>query len=232
MTAIVASQVTGGAFCGSKGGPGLPWFRDNPYDMRVRSPASEWLHQQLAWIAPPIAIVATAIGFVMANAPHWMAVTIACWAGFVTLFIVWHRAGWRVDANEAIRRSDPAVPGGPQRQIGIGICRYASRTPRGATEISQRHIKVAELWHTYGTWIPSVDRIEAAASRLAGTVMTLPGRSRPSILAPIIAACWSPFPGRTASGSWIAFRASSVLARDSMRSASCRTRRWTVPPKR
>ncbi len=124
VAALAASQILGGALRGTKGGPTQPTMRGDHFDMTLRRLAFEWMHKSLGWVAMLLAIAATAIGLVMADAPRWMPIVIALWwACYTVAFVALQRAGWCVDTYQAIWGNDPSHPGNQRRPVGLGVRR-------------------------------------------------------------------------------------------------------------
>jgi hypothetical protein len=100
-------QVAGAHFRGTKGGPsdaikGLS-MRGDHFDMTRHRRIFEWLHKRMGYAALALALLTTALGLILADAPRWMALLIGLWwLVLVGVFIRLQRQGRAVDTYTAI----------------------------------------------------------------------------------------------------------------------------------
>ena len=119
-------QVLGGVLRGSKGGPTAVQLRGDHFDMTVRRVVFEWLHKTLGYAALLVALLTVALGLVVADAPHWMVLTLGAWALLaVGAFVVLQRRGRCIDTYQAIWGPDSRLPGNRRAPIGWGVRRGA-----------------------------------------------------------------------------------------------------------
>lgn len=124
LVALGWLQIAAGLGRGSKGGPTENLVRGDHYDMRQRRIWFERLHKGLGWLAVLAAIGVTATGLFVADAPRWMALTLAVWWGLLALVAWrWQLQGRCVDTYQAIWGPDPQHPGNRIKPIGWGIRR-------------------------------------------------------------------------------------------------------------
>jgi len=117
-------QIAGGLLRGSKGGPGDSQLRGDHYDMTPRRRAFERAHKSLGWLAVALAVAVIALGLAIADAPRWMALTLAAWwLAFGALFAVLQSRGRCIDTYQAIWGPDPAHPGNQVPPTGWGVRR-------------------------------------------------------------------------------------------------------------
>ena len=119
-----ALQIASGLARGSKGGPTAPQLRGDHYDMTPWRRQFERWHKAGGWLAVVAAAGVMASGLVLADAPRWMALTLALWwAALAGAFVHLQRSGRCVDTYQAIWGPDPAHPGNRLRPIGWGVRR-------------------------------------------------------------------------------------------------------------
>ena len=126
-----ALQVLGAMARGSKGGPTEPALRGDHYDMTPWRLNFERLHKSLGWLAVVVAVAVTALGLVLADAPRWMALTLAAWWLMLVLgFLQLQRAGRCIDTYQAIWGPSPHHPGNHLPPTGWGVRRPQGRRTR------------------------------------------------------------------------------------------------------
>lgn len=112
LAGIAWAQVVGGLLRGDKGGPTDARMRGDHYDMTIRRRVFERVHKTLGWMAPPLAVVATAMGLWLADTPRWMPLLLALWwLSIAAAFVVMEASGRRVSTYQAIWGPDPIHPG-------------------------------------------------------------------------------------------------------------------------
>jgi hypothetical protein len=127
VVAAGAWQVAHGFARGSKGGPTAPALAGDHYDMTRWRVLFERTHKSLGWIVVVGAVAAIASGLVAADAPRWMAATIAAWWLLLgARFVRWQRAGRALDTYQAIWGPDPVLPGNARAPIGWGVTRHGA----------------------------------------------------------------------------------------------------------
>lgn len=118
------AQVCGGWLRGSKGGPTEAGLRGDHYDMTPRRLAFETIHKTLGWLCLLAAILVTALGLVVADAPRWMALALTLWwAALALTATVLQKRGRCVDTYQAIWGPGAEHPGNGMAPIGWGIRR-------------------------------------------------------------------------------------------------------------
>lgn len=118
------AQMLSGLLRGSKGGPTDIKLQGDHFDMTTRRVVFEYFHKICGWVLVLLAIVLTATGLVMVDAPRWMVLVIGCWwTLLVVAFIYLQRSGYCVDTYQALWGSDPSLPGNKRKPIGWGIRR-------------------------------------------------------------------------------------------------------------
>ncbi len=121
---MALSQVLGGWFRGSKGGPTDRQLRGDHYDMTLRRRAFEVLHKGIGWLSVGLSVVVIATGLVVSDAPRWMGVALVAWYLLLTFsFIRLQHQGRCRDTYHAIWGPDAAHPGNALRPTGWGIRR-------------------------------------------------------------------------------------------------------------
>jgi hypothetical protein len=96
-------QVAVGLLRGSKGGPTKPDLRGDHYDMTTRRLWFERVHKRLGWATLLCAIVVTAMGLLLSDAPRWMALGLgAWWTLLASVAWRWERQGRCVGTYQAI----------------------------------------------------------------------------------------------------------------------------------
>ncbi len=104
---LVFLQVIGAQLRGSKGGPSdaaksLP-LRGDHFDMTRRRRLFEWLHKRFGYAALMLAVLTTALGLLLVDAPRWMALLIGLWWLLLIAVFVWLQAkGRAIDTYTAI----------------------------------------------------------------------------------------------------------------------------------
>ena len=117
-------QVLAGLVRGSRGGPGSEPLRGDHYDMTAHRVAFERLHKGLGWLALLAAVAVIVLGLQVADAPRWMALTLAAWWLLLAgLAWQWQRSGRCIDTYQAIWGPDPVHPGNRMRPTGWGVRR-------------------------------------------------------------------------------------------------------------
>jgi hypothetical protein len=120
-------QIASGLGRGSKGGPTDNTLRGDHYDMTPHRVRFERLHKSLGWLCVLAALVVTALGLYVADAPRWMALLLAAW--WLLLAVAarqLQRKGRCVDTYQAIWGPDPQHPGNRVKPIGWGVRRHQS----------------------------------------------------------------------------------------------------------
>lgn len=124
VCALGAVQIAGGLMRGSKGGPTAARMRGDHYDMTPWRCHFERTHKTLGWLAVLMAVAVMVIGLALADAPRWMALTLALWwLALAVAFTRLQRAGRCIDTYQAIWGPDPQHPGNRLRPIGWGVRR-------------------------------------------------------------------------------------------------------------
>ncbi len=118
-------QVLGALLRGRSGEPGEPELHGDHYAMTPRRIAFEIVHKHLGWLAVPLAVVATALGLLIVDAPRWMALIRAVWwLALLVAAMRLQRAGRCIDTYQAIWGPDLKHPGNRRRPIGWGVSRW------------------------------------------------------------------------------------------------------------
>ena len=118
------AQVCGGWLRGNKGGPTEAALRGDHYDMTPRRLAFEKIHKTLGWLCLLAAMLVTALGLVVADAPRWMSLLLALWwAALAMAAFVLQQRGRCVDTYQAIWGPGAEHPGNGMTPIGWGIRR-------------------------------------------------------------------------------------------------------------
>lgn len=126
-------QVLGGWLRGTKGGPTDSHLRGDHYDMTLRRVVFEYVHKHAGWLALPFAVLATAIGLLIVDAPRWMPIVIGgWWLLLVAAFVIFQRRGMCIDTYQAIWGPSDLHPGNRRRPIGWGVRTAASRGSQDA----------------------------------------------------------------------------------------------------
>ena len=124
LVALGWLQIAAGLARGSKGGPTDGQLRGDHYDMTPRRVRFERLHKGLGWLALLAAAGVTGMGLHVADAPRWMALTLALWWGLLALAAWrWQRQGRCVDTYQAIWGPGAQHPGNRVKPIGWGVRR-------------------------------------------------------------------------------------------------------------
>jgi hypothetical protein len=127
VCALGVLQVLGALARGSKGGPTEPHLRGDHYDMTPWRLNFERAHKGLGWLAVVAAAVVIGLGLMLADAPRWMALTLAAWWLLLLLgFVRLQRAGRCIDTYQAIWGPGPQHPGNRLPPTGWGV-----RRPQG-----------------------------------------------------------------------------------------------------
>ncbi|MDP4026433.1 cytochrome B [Methylobacterium sp. NEAU 140] len=117
-------QLVGGWLRGTKGGPTVAVFAGDHFDMTRRRILFERAHKGLGWLCMPLALIATALGLVLADAPRWMPLVIgAWWIALIAAFLAMQRRGMCLDTYQAIWGPDPSLPGNRIAPIGWRVTR-------------------------------------------------------------------------------------------------------------
>ncbi len=118
-------QIGLGIFRGSKGGPTEPALRGDHYDMTPHRRRFEFWHKLFGWSAMPLAIVTTALGLWIADAPRWMVLVIALWwLALAGVSLRLQLRGLAVDTYQAIWGPDADHPGNRMSGHGWGMKRH------------------------------------------------------------------------------------------------------------
>jgi len=124
LVALGWMQIGYGLRRGSKGGPTDVQPRGDHYDMTPRRLHFERVHKGLGWLAVLAAVLVTALGLVVADAPRWMALALFAWwlllAGTAAQL---QRQGRCIDTYQAIWGPDTRHPGNRLKPIGWGVRR-------------------------------------------------------------------------------------------------------------
>lgn len=120
-------QIAYGLQRGSKGGPTDAQPRGDHYDMTPRRLHFERVHKSLGWLAVLAAIVVTALGLLVVDAPRWMALLLSAW-WLALAAVAWRlqRQGRCIDTYQAIWGPDSRHPGNRIKPIGWGVRRPQS----------------------------------------------------------------------------------------------------------
>ncbi len=118
---LLAAQVAGSWFRGTKGGPTAPAADGSTtgdhYDMTPRRYLFEYVHKSTGYVAILMACGAIVTGLYVANAPRWMWLTIAAWWLVLAAAAVWLQTrGFAIDTYQAIWGPDPRHPGNSTRR--------------------------------------------------------------------------------------------------------------------
>ena len=124
-------QYLAGWLRGTKGGPtdlradGTP--HGDHYDMTSRRKLFEYVHKFTGYVCLTAAIAAVFTGLWVANAPHWMWISLTIWwVAVIYLFLKCERIFGAVDTYQAIWGPNPDLPGNKMRPIGLGIKRASA----------------------------------------------------------------------------------------------------------
>lgn len=134
LTMLGVAQVVSSWFRGTSGGPiaegGLPvspYASGDHYLMTPRRVIFERFHKSVGWLAIAAALVTTALGLLLVDAPRWMALAIgAWWIILICCFALLQRLGWCMDTYQAIWGPATEHPGNLREPIGLGIRRGES----------------------------------------------------------------------------------------------------------
>ena len=124
LVALGVVQLLSAWLRGSKGGPTEPHLRGDHYDMTRHRLWFEALHKGAGWSAVLLAVLTVILGLITADAPRWMALSLAIW--WVSLFafgLHLERAGRCIDTYQAIWGPDQQHPGNQRRINGWGMRR-------------------------------------------------------------------------------------------------------------
>jgi hypothetical protein len=124
VTLLGVLQVVSAWLRGSKGGPTDTQLRGDHYDMTPHRQVFEGLHKTCGWLAISIAVLTVVLGLVAADAPRWMALTLALW--WIALAVFAQRlqaAGRCIDTYQAIWGPDAIHPGNERPHVGWGARR-------------------------------------------------------------------------------------------------------------
>lgn len=120
-------QVLSGWLRGSKGGPTDKRLRGDHYDMTRRRVVFERLHKTLGWLAILLALIATALGLALVDAPRWMALVLGIWWAVLGIaFVDLHKRGRCLDTYQAIWGPGEQHPGNHRPLTGWGVRRYSA----------------------------------------------------------------------------------------------------------
>ena len=96
-------QILGALVRGSKGGPTDTHMRGDHFDMTRHRRMFEWLHKRMGYAALALAVLTTALGLALADAPRWMALAITLWwLLLIGVFARLQRQGRAIDTYTAI----------------------------------------------------------------------------------------------------------------------------------
>jgi hypothetical protein len=120
-------QIASGLLRGSKGGPTDLQLRGDHYDMTPHRVRFERLHKSLGWLSVLAAVIVTALGLHLADAPRWMVVALCAW-WLLLVAVAWRlqRQGRCIDTYQAIWGPDVQHPGNRVKPIGWGVRRPQS----------------------------------------------------------------------------------------------------------
>lgn len=119
-------QYIAGWLRGSKGGPTdlehTGTIRGDHFDMTTHRRVFECIHKSLGYTSLLVAVCAVFSGLWLANAPHWMWISLIVWWCFVIFaFARLQKTRGAVDTYEAIWGPDKSLPGNQIKPIGWGI---------------------------------------------------------------------------------------------------------------
>lgn len=118
------SQMLGGIFRGTKGGPTAAQWAGDHYDMRPWRVVFEHVHKTLGWLAVVLAALVIVLGLLSADAPRWMlGALLVWWAGLLATAACLQARGCCIDTYQAIWGTDPQLPGLQRQPIGWGVRR-------------------------------------------------------------------------------------------------------------
>lgn len=127
LLALALAQIASGWARGSKGGPTGAQLRGDHYDMSLRRRAFERLHKGLGYLALLFAVVATALGLALADAPRWMWLLLALWWLLLAgAFALLQLQGRCVDTYQAIWGPDTGTAASRRPALGWGVRRYSA----------------------------------------------------------------------------------------------------------
>jgi hypothetical protein len=130
---LLAVQVLGGWFRGTKGGPTAPkpdgTLDGDHFSMTPRRLLFERVHKSTGYLALLVACGALLTGLWLANGPRWMWLGIVgWWTVLIVAGVHLQRQGRAIDTYQAIWGPDPSLPGNQRDPIGWRVVRPKPRT--------------------------------------------------------------------------------------------------------
>lgn len=133
VLALAGMQVLSGLFRGSKGGPTAPAadgsLAGDHYNMSHRRILFEMLHKSMGYIALLAGLVTIFLGLWIANAPHWMWLSLVLWLGLLIALSIFLQLRYgSYETYQAIWGPDQRHPGNLLPSNGWGMTRPGHAT--------------------------------------------------------------------------------------------------------